>query len=333
MSMKSPKVLIVGAGLMGRWHAFSAIRSGATIVAIIDPRLERAQTLQREFGAEKSFQNLEDCLKESKSNIAHICTPAEQHLDAIELCLTHGQHVLAEKPLLPTLEATRRILTQAHESGLKLAPVHQMPFQRGASKLAESHVNLGRIIRASHTAFTSGGDGKSEPERMEVLLEILPHPVSLFFRLFGEKLNVNQFQVRRYFDGELEIDGLVDDTLLRISVSLRGRPTRSELSVIGDKASAHIDLFHGFATYESGEVSKRSKILKPLRFGSNLVLDASRNLIQRSASNEVAYPGLRTLIRQFYRSALEGKPAPISETEILLCAELADKVRLSKTDS
>ncbi|CAN5596319.1 N/A [soil metagenome] len=330
--MSTPKILIVGAGLMGRWHAFSAIRSGAMITAIVDPNIERAQALQREFGAQRAFKSLDQCLDKSESNIAHICTPAQNHLEAIELCLAHKHHVLAEKPLLSTFAETQKILAQANESGLKLTPVHQMPFQRGASKLAEDYSNLGKLVRLSHTAFTSGGEGKSEAERLDVLLEILPHPISLFFRFFGDKLTADQFQVRRYLDGELEIDGVLDDTLLRISVSLRGRPTRNELTVTGDKGSAHIDLFHGFATYESGEVSKRSKILKPFRFGSNLVLDASRNLIQRSASNEVAYPGLRSLIRQFYRSALDGKPAPISEREILLCAEVADKVRLSKTD-
>lgn len=316
---------------MGRWHAFSAIRSGASISAIVDPNIERAQALQREFGAQRAFKSLDECLEKSASNIAHICTPAQNHLASIEMCLDRKHHVLAEKPLLSSFAETQRVLELANESGLKLTPVHQMPFQRGTSKLAENYSNLGKLVRVSHTAFTSGGDGKSEAERQEVLLEILPHPISLFYRFFGDKLTGDQFHVSRYLDGELEIDGVVDDTLLRISISLKGRPTRNELTVTGDKASAHIDLFHGFATYESGEVSKRSKILKPFRFGSNLVLDASKNLIQRSASNEVAYPGLRNLIRQFYKSALDGKPAPISEKEILLCAEVADRVRLGNT--
>lgn len=316
---------------MGRWHAFSAIRCGARIAAIVDPNLERARALQREFSAQKVFGSLEDCLKVSKSNIAHICTPDRNHLESIQLCLEHDLHIIAEKPLVSTLQETQEILSQANERGLKIIPVHQMPFQRGASGLAANHARLGRLVRMSHTAFTSGGDGKSESQRQEILLEILPHPLSLFFRFFGDRLTPDVLSVRRYKNGELEIDGAIDDTLLRISVSLRGRPTRNEFTVVGDKSSAHIDLFHGFCTYESGEVSKRSKILKPFLFGSNLVLEAGVNLAQRSASNEVAYPGLRALIRQFYRSALDGKPAPITEKEILLCAEIADRVRKSGT--
>ncbi|MFN8550080.1 MAG: Gfo/Idh/MocA family oxidoreductase [Candidatus Obscuribacterales bacterium] len=326
-----PKVIIVGAGLMGRWHAFSALRSGATITDIVDPNLEKARALQHEFAAHNIYKSLDECLQNNaskhKSNIAHICTPDQNHLESIELCLTHKLHCLVEKPLVSTFEQTKRVLEQANESGLKIAPVHQMPFQSGASRLAANHANLGKIVRMTHTAFTSGGEGKSETERQHVLLEILPHPLSLFYRFFGERLEADQFNVRRYENGELEIDAAVDDSLLRISISLRARPTRNELTVAGDKASAHVDLFHGFCTYESGEVSKRSKILKPFRFGSSLVFDAGRNLVQRSAEKEVAYPGLRNLIRQFYRSALEGKEAPISEREILLCAEIADRVR------
>lgn len=318
---------------MGRWHAFSAIRSGATIGAIVDPNLERARTLQHEFAAHSIYESLDECLQNNnskhKSNIAHICTPDQNHLESIELCLTHKLHCLVEKPLLSTLEETKRILEQANESGLKISPVHQMPFQTGASRLVANRASLGKIVRLTHTAFTSGGEGKTASERQHVLLEILPHPLSLFFRFFGEQLKAEQFNVRRYQDGELEIDAAVDDSLLRISISLRARPTRNELVVAGEKASAHVDLFHGFCTYESGDVSKRSKILKPFRFGSNLVFDAGRNLLQRSAVKEVAYPGLRNLIRQFYRSALEDKPAPVSEPEILLCAEVADRVRMS----
>jgi predicted dehydrogenase len=327
--MSTAKVIIIGAGLMGRWHAFSAIRSGASIIGIVDPNVQRAKALQREFGAQKAYESLEECLSKGTSNIAHICTPDQNHRQAIEMCLAHNQHILAEKPLLPTFEETELLLKKANERGLKLVPVHQMPFQKGAARLAANRSELGKLVRLTHTAYTSGGDGKSESERQHVLLEILPHPLSLFFRFFGEKLAAEQFNVRRYRQGELEIDADVDDTLLRISISLRARPTRNELTVVGDRASAHIDLFHGFCTRESGEVSQRSKILKPFRFGSSLVFDAGRNLVQRGASNEVAYPGLRTLISQFYRCALNEKPAPISEKEILLCAQVADKVRNS----
>ncbi|HEY9677482.1 MAG TPA: Gfo/Idh/MocA family oxidoreductase [Drouetiella sp.] len=327
--MTLPRIIIVGAGLMGRWHAFSAIRSGATIEAVVDPQLDRAKTLQREFGAKHAFKTLSECLEQSQSNIAHICTPAEHHFQSIDACLDKNLHVLAEKPLLSTFDETKRALAKANERGLKIAPVHQMPFQKGASQIVESRADLGNLVRLSHTAFTSGADGKSKADRLEVLLEILPHPVSIFYRYFGDKLTVDTFEIRRFVDGELEIDGVVDDTLLRISISLRGRPTRNEVTVIGDKTSAHVDLFHGFATIESGEVSKRSKILKPFKFGSTLVVTAGKNLIQRSATNEVAYPGLRQLIRQFYRSALSGKTDPITQHEILLSAELIDKVRAS----
>lgn len=331
--MATPRIVIVGAGLMGRWHAFSAVKTGAHIAAIVDPNKDRAQSLQKEFGAETIFATLQECLSGCQNDIAHVCTPAENHLESVELCLNAGIHVLAEKPLLPTVEQTRRLLSVARTKRLKLNPVHQMPFQTGAERMMDNRASLGKVVRVGHTAYTSGGDGKTAEQRLEVLLEILPHPISLFFRLFGDKLTAANFKTQRYFDGELEMNGQIDDTLLSISISLRGRPTRNELTVSGEQATAHLDLFHGFVTFESGEVSRRSKILKPFRFGSNLLVDASRNLIRRSASNEFAYPGLRNLIARFYQSVLEDKPAPISDQEILLCAEIMDSARNSKIQS
>lgn len=311
---------------MGYWHAFSAARSGLSIQAIVDPQAERAEKLQREFGAKRVFGDLTECLNETECDVAHICTPANNHLESIEQCLDRKVHVLAEKPLLSTLAETKRMLEKANSYELKLAPVHQMPFQRGASQ-AVNQIDFGKLTRLNYTAFTSGAEGKPFMHRAEVLMEILPHPISLFSRYYSKGLTSDLFEVRRFDSDELEIDGQLDGASLRISISLRGRPTRNELTVVGDKATCHVDLFHGFVTTESGEVSKRSKILKPFRFGTGMVADAGKNLLNRSLSSEPAYPGLRKLIREFYQSALNGKPDPISRDEILLSAELIDKVR------
>jgi predicted dehydrogenase len=267
----------------------------------------------------------------------HLCTPTKTHGDLIQLCLDAGLHVLAEKPLAENPAITQRLLNSAHEKGVVLCPVHQFPFQRGYIELLQRKLTLGDPVRAEFITCSSGGDNRSESERREVMLEILPHPVSLLFGLFGDALTAQSFITVRFTDDDLQLQANVGETAVSAVISLRGRPTRNELLYIGDKGSAHLDLFHGYAIFEGGEVSRSAKMLKPLKFGAKTVLKAGTNLAQRAVASEPAYPGLRELISRFYSAANPNAIAkaiaktnnvpPISNQEILLAANLIERIR------
>src|SRR6185437_11568054 len=55
------RVAIVGAGLMGRWHAQYATASGAEIAAIVDPDPAARATLGKKYGTAAQFADLEAC--------------------------------------------------------------------------------------------------------------------------------------------------------------------------------------------------------------------------------------------------------------------------------
>ena len=50
---------IVGAGLMGKWHAHSIRRIGGRVVAIADHNLQAAQRLAEQVNTARAFANLE----------------------------------------------------------------------------------------------------------------------------------------------------------------------------------------------------------------------------------------------------------------------------------
>jgi hypothetical protein len=126
--------------------------------------------------------------------------------------------------------------------------------------------------------------------------------------------------------------GHLNDTVLEILLSLRGRPPRNELIVLGTKGTGRLDLFHGYCSMEPGRTSRASKILLPFRYGVSLLMAAGGNLIRRGFRGEYAYPGLRQLIGQFYRSIQENRATPIREEEILEIARFVDRI-LSIMDS
>ena len=315
---------------MGQWHSHFSKSLGAEICAIVDLDESRARQLGQRFSCNTVYADVESMLARSEASVVHICTPTSTHARAIKQCLEAGRHVLVEKPLAENHSVTAELLNCAHDNGVLLNPVHQFPFQRGYLELIERKEELGKTVRVEYLTCSAGGEKKTAAQRKEVLLEILPHPVSLLLRLFPDAFEPRSVCVLRFTDDDLVLSAEIDDASASITISLRGRPTRNEFNYIAERGASHIDLFHGFAVFETAEVSRASKILKPFKFGARMLANASTNLARRAAASEPAYPGLRELIRQFYEAiATKGAP-PIAVPEILLAAQLQDLVRESR---
>lgn len=313
---------------MGRWHAHAASRLGAEIVAVVDVSLKAAQELAARHGAGAIFADLDSALAEGAIDVVHVCTPLESHASLIEVTLARGCHALVEKPLVSSLAETEAALGRAHECGRLLSPVHQLPFQPGFRSLLERREQLGELVRVDYRTCSAGGTGRSADGRRRTLVEILPHPVSLLHRLFGDSVAHAELEVVRFTADDLEIAGELAGARLDISISLRGRPTRNELEIVGTRATGFTDLFHGYAIVETGRVSRPAKIARPFRRGGQLISRASLNLASRTLRREPAYPGLRELIGRFYAAALGGSVPPITASETLAAARVMERVRL-----
>lgn len=327
MARRRLEIAIVGAGLMGRWHAHYVTRAGGRVVAVVDPREEAAGALAARHGGAKVHTSLEAALARGGIDAVHICTGLDSHVSLAEAALRARKHVLIEKPLAGTMDETRRLLELASEKRVLIVPVHQFPFQRGMRKLIKKRERLGEIARMVYRTCSAGGDGKTAEARREVLLEILPHPVSLFGAMLGEQVREIEWRVRAYSDDDLVMGGMAEGVDVAIAISLRGRPTCNELMVTGTRASAVADLFHGFAMMDRGAVSRGSKMLRPIRMGGGLLMTAGMNLAGRAVRREPAYPGLSELIGGFYDSIRYNSLAPILPAEMLLTAGLLDRVR------
>lgn len=317
------RVAVVGAGLMGRWHAFYARRAGAEVVAVVDPDSDRGVGR-----AARRYEDLASCLAGERLDAVHVCAPSSTHDALARQAVAAGVHALVEKPLARTAEQTASLLALAAERGVQLAPVHQLPFQRGFRRILGRLDELGPLVEASYSTRSAGGDGADAGRRRELLFEILPHPLSLFARLPGTGLAEADWRLVRSADDELEVHGAGGGLLLRGRIGLRGRPTRNELELVGERASARVDLFHGFGIVVGRRpTSRAAKVVLPFDEGVRLTLAAAANLTRRGAAREPAYPGLRPLIEAFYAAVRGEAPAPIPPAEIAAIAELVDRLR------
>jgi len=89
---------ILGAGRIGQVHARAvASTPGAQLVAIADPVVTAAQSLQAIYGCE--IRSIDAILAASDVNAVVICTPTDTHADLIERFCTAGKAVFCEKPV------------------------------------------------------------------------------------------------------------------------------------------------------------------------------------------------------------------------------------------
>ena len=326
--MRRPlNVAIVGAGLMGRWHAHSASRAGASVVAVIDPNADGASRLAKRCPGAGVYPALETALEQCRIDAVHICTPTRSHFPLASVALARGKHVLIEKPMTASAQEAESLLAMARAAGLLIAPVHQFPFQRGFRRLRLDVDRLGDAARVTFLCCTAGAAGLAAGERRTALLEVLPHPLSLFHALFGEEV-FDRLQVfAPMVDGGVELGGTLNGARLNAAVSLDARPTQLGLTYLGTRASGYVDLFHGSYFREGGHVSRRAKMTRPFVHGAKIIGASGANLVQRVLQSELAYPGLLELTRHFYRSIRDGHAPPIGEQETIGTARALDRFR------
>lgn len=318
---------IVGAGLMGRWHAHAASRAGASVVAVIDPNARGASRLAKRCPGARAYAALETALEQCRIDVVHICTPTRSHFSLASVALARGKHVLIEKPATASAEEAEALVATARAGGLLIAPVHQFSFQRGFRRLRLDLDRLGDAARVTFLCCTAGAAGLGAVERRTALLEVLPHPLSLFHALFGDEV-FDRLQVfTPMADGGVELGGTLNGARLNAAVSLDARPTQLGLTYLGTRASGYVDLFHGWYFREDGHVSRRAKMTRPFVHGAKIIAASGANLVQRALQSELAYPGLLELTRHFYRSIQDGHAPPINEQETIGVARALDRFR------
>lgn len=317
------RAAIVGAGLMGRWHARAVEHAGGVVVAVIDSDAQRAAALAARHGAQVS-PTLRIAAKTVTIDVAHVCTPLDTHRALASEAIGLGLHALVEKPLMPAAKDTEQLLQSAAAGALLICPVHQFPFQRGVRRILAALPRIGPVLHLHTVACSAGADGGDAQSRDRVAADILPHPLSLVAAVLDIPLADAGWVTRRSAPGELVATAAAGSATVSILISMAGRPTSNALHVIGANGSAHADLFHGFAVIESGAVSRARKIFHPFALAGATMADAVTNLARRVVTRETAYPGLRELVAAFYAAIRGESKTPIAETRILDIARARD---------
>lgn len=309
---------------MGRWHGKAVKKAGGCLSAIVDTNPEAARRLAAGYRKARIFDNVEKMLNQVALDVLHICTPAPSHKKIAELGIEAGLNLIIEKPMTPLASDTEYLFNKAADCGLLICPVHQFIFQEGAGKALEWIQRVGRLIHIGATICSAGGTGMAYNMLDTIVVDILPHPLSLMQVFLPDGLSEKEWVTLRTTHGELRAINKNSDISLSIFISMSARPTECSLSIVGTDGKIHIDMFHGFAFIEPGDVSKARKITHPFDVSSRMLKAATANLGQRIIQWEPAYPGLQRLVDLFYRAVRMKTASPISPRDAIAVGRVRD---------
>jgi len=122
MTEKSLGVAVIGAGMVGRAHAagyraatqlYDLDLPQVRLVAIADAHEPFAVDAATRFGYERPETSWEAIVKAPDVDVVSVAIANELHRPVVEALLAAGKHVLCEKPLAPTVEDAKAMVTAA----------------------------------------------------------------------------------------------------------------------------------------------------------------------------------------------------------------------------
>ena len=125
---------LVGPGFVGMHHIDAVRRLGfVDVVAVADVNAVDAQTKAKAIGAPKAYDSFEQLAADPLVDVVHNTTPNFLHGPVIRAALSHGKHIISEKPLAPSSEEARALWHAARDAGV----VHAVTFNYRGNPLVQ----------------------------------------------------------------------------------------------------------------------------------------------------------------------------------------------------
>ena len=150
----------IGAGYFAPFHyeAWTRIPE-VEIVALFNPSEDRAAPIMSRYGVRRYYADWKEMIDREAPDFVDIITPPETHEEMCRYAAERGVHIVCQKPLAPTRDASRRIVDLADDVGVRFM-VHEnfrwQPWYRAIKRVQTEGV----IGEFTHVAFSMRmGDG------------------------------------------------------------------------------------------------------------------------------------------------------------------------------
>jgi len=249
---------IIGCGRVTTMFHLNAIEEvkGVTVTAVSDVSGERMRDVLGRCASAKAYTNYAELLDDPAVDAVAVNTPPRFHEEMVLESLSHGKHVLCEKPLAQTVEGCNRIGEAQRKTGLQVLPAHNYAFTPSVLRMAEMLKGgaVGEVQRVrvhfenNLRVYRSQTDFRTHQEN-GLVEDVLPHVLSVSAPMAGRVRDVRdlswwcrQYEVCDNIRATLNAEGGAE---IDCSMSWTRLVPRFEVEVEGTQGRLETDLMIG----------------------------------------------------------------------------------------
>lgn len=139
------KVLHIGAGGFGERWCDTFLPENVTdgtieVIALVDIETKALEKSRRHLGlkTEQCFTSAHEAFQAADADFCTIVIPPAMHESIVDLAVARGMHILSEKPIADTMEASVRIADKVKAAGRKMGVTMSHRFDQDKATLKES---------------------------------------------------------------------------------------------------------------------------------------------------------------------------------------------------
>lgn len=304
------RVGVIGAGIMGANHArvFAGLPD-IQLAGVADPNPQQRDLVTRVLGcpAVETYEELLDL----KPDAVTIAAPTHLHHEIALKCISHGIHVLVEKPIASNVEEGREIIAAARRANVTLMVGHVERFNPAVQAIKQAIENEDILS----IAITRVGPFPPRMSNVGVVIDLAVHDIDLI-RWFTdseivevqpqlssavaerEDIALLQFRTASGVLAHINTNWLTPFKARNVTVATRSK------YVMGDLLTRQVTECFGFqpdGAYSMRHVSVGHD--EPLRAELLAFIDAVRNGTRPAVTGEEGVASLEIATR-----CLEGRP-------------------------
>ncbi|MCB0394668.1 MAG: Gfo/Idh/MocA family oxidoreductase [Bdellovibrionales bacterium] len=194
--MSRPRIGVVGVGYLGRFHAqkYSA-NSQCDFVGVYDSSPERATEIGKELAC-GVFLDLNDMLH--KVDGVSIAASTKAHFEIGKFFLSHGKHVLLEKPIAENSSQAEELCKIAQEKKLVLQVGHIERFNPTYLKAKEL------LSNPVYAEFNRSAPFRARGADVNVIFDVMIHDIDLMLDVFSGEPKIKSVSGRSIVSQDID---------------------------------------------------------------------------------------------------------------------------------